>query len=57
MPLDGRRWATFIRLEWPTLIIFFSEARETKTSIWWNVWVLLATPAIWMAWFVNVCLL
>ncbi|CAA7269657.1 unnamed protein product [Cyclocybe aegerita] len=26
------------------------EARKTKTSIWWNVWVLLATPAVWMAW-------
>ncbi|KIM42677.1 hypothetical protein M413DRAFT_121554 [Hebeloma cylindrosporum] len=32
------------------------DARETKTSIWWNVWVLLATPAIWMAWFVNMSL-
>ncbi len=26
------------------------ETRKTKTSIWWNVWVLLATPAIWLAW-------
>ncbi|KAF8185178.1 hypothetical protein BJ912DRAFT_973825 [Pholiota molesta] len=26
------------------------EARKTHTSIWWNVWVLLATPAVWMAW-------
>ncbi|KAF9475835.1 hypothetical protein BDN70DRAFT_923746 [Pholiota conissans] len=26
------------------------EARKTNTSIWWNVWVLLATPAVWMAW-------
>jgi hypothetical protein len=27
------------------------EARKTHTSIWWNVWVLLATPAVWMAWY------
>ncbi|KAG6894776.1 hypothetical protein C0992_004732 [Termitomyces sp. T32_za158] len=26
------------------------EARKTKTVIWWNVWVLLAMPAIWMSW-------
>ncbi|RDB20239.1 hypothetical protein Hypma_012623 [Hypsizygus marmoreus] len=26
------------------------EARKTKTSIWWNVWVLLAMPAVWMSW-------
>ncbi|KAL4241249.1 hypothetical protein ABKN59_000004 [Abortiporus biennis] len=25
-------------------------AQKTRTSIWWNVWVLLATPAIWLAW-------
>ncbi|KAF8812655.1 hypothetical protein BYT27DRAFT_7159054 [Phlegmacium glaucopus] len=26
------------------------EAQKTNTSIWWNVWVLLAMPAIWMSW-------
>ncbi|KAH9483258.1 hypothetical protein JR316_0005362 [Psilocybe cubensis] len=26
------------------------EAQKTKTLIWWNVWVLLATPSVWMAW-------
>lgn len=26
------------------------EAQKTKTMIWWNVWVLLAMPAIWLAW-------
>lgn len=26
------------------------EARKTNTFIWWNVWVLLAMPAVWMAW-------
>ncbi|RDB30107.1 hypothetical protein Hypma_013948 [Hypsizygus marmoreus] len=26
------------------------EAQATKTFFWWNVWVLLATPAIWLAW-------
>ncbi|KAI0951749.1 hypothetical protein AcV7_007759 [Taiwanofungus camphoratus] len=26
------------------------EAQETKTAIWWNIWVLLATPAVWLAW-------
>ncbi|KAF8164730.1 hypothetical protein B0H34DRAFT_208824 [Crassisporium funariophilum] len=26
------------------------EARKDDTSIWWNVWVMLAMPAVWMAW-------
>jgi len=26
------------------------EARQTTTFIWWNVWVLLAMPAVWLAW-------
>ncbi|KAF8815765.1 hypothetical protein BYT27DRAFT_6655025 [Phlegmacium glaucopus] len=26
------------------------EAKRTETSLWWNVWILLATPAIWLIW-------
>jgi len=26
------------------------EAQKSRTSILWNVWVLLATPVIWLAW-------
>ncbi|TFK34905.1 hypothetical protein BDQ12DRAFT_656329 [Crucibulum laeve] len=26
------------------------EAKKSKTVIWWNVWVLLAMPAIWLTW-------
>ncbi|KAH9853279.1 hypothetical protein C2E23DRAFT_728784 [Lenzites betulinus] len=26
------------------------EAQKSRTAIWWNIWVLLATPAIWLAW-------
>lgn len=26
------------------------EARRTNTSLWWNVWVLLAMPVVWLAW-------
>ncbi|KAI0075404.1 hypothetical protein K474DRAFT_1559655, partial [Panus rudis PR-1116 ss-1] len=26
------------------------EARRTKTLIWWNIWVLLAMPAVWLSW-------
>ncbi|KAJ7663872.1 hypothetical protein DFH06DRAFT_986647 [Mycena polygramma] len=29
---------------------FANEAQKGTTSIWWNVWVLLAMPAIWLAW-------
>jgi hypothetical protein len=25
-------------------------AQRSRTSIWWNVWVLLAMPAVWLAW-------
>ncbi|EPQ59826.1 hypothetical protein GLOTRDRAFT_136583 [Gloeophyllum trabeum ATCC 11539] len=26
------------------------EAQRSKTSIWWNVWVMLAMPAVWLTW-------
>ncbi|TFY67068.1 hypothetical protein EVJ58_g1864 [Rhodofomes roseus] len=26
------------------------EAQRSKTSLLWNIWVMLATPAIWLAW-------
>ncbi|KIY44695.1 hypothetical protein FISHEDRAFT_77314 [Fistulina hepatica ATCC 64428] len=26
------------------------DARKTKTLMWWNVWVLLAMPAVWLSW-------
>ncbi|KIM41592.1 hypothetical protein M413DRAFT_27906 [Hebeloma cylindrosporum] len=26
------------------------EAKKTKTVIWWNVWVLLAMPVVWLTW-------
>ncbi|KAI0051467.1 hypothetical protein FA95DRAFT_1554561 [Auriscalpium vulgare] len=29
---------------------FADEAQKTKTSMLWNVWVLLALPSIWLAW-------
>ncbi|KAJ7618440.1 hypothetical protein FB45DRAFT_1063108 [Roridomyces roridus] len=29
---------------------FAEEARKTDTFIWWNVWTLLAMPAVFLAW-------
>ncbi|KAJ7499828.1 hypothetical protein FB451DRAFT_45994 [Mycena latifolia] len=29
---------------------FANEAQKGTPSIWWNVWVLLAMPATWLAW-------
>ncbi|KAJ6472660.1 hypothetical protein DFH09DRAFT_953981 [Mycena vulgaris] len=29
---------------------FATEAQKDTASIWWNVWVLLAMPATWLAW-------
>ncbi|TDL18534.1 hypothetical protein BD410DRAFT_793250 [Rickenella mellea] len=26
------------------------ETRATKTNIFWNVWIMLAMPAVWLAW-------
>ena len=26
------------------------EARKTRAALFWNIWVLLATPAVWLAW-------
>ncbi|KAK7459508.1 hypothetical protein VKT23_009491 [Stygiomarasmius scandens] len=28
----------------------YQEAQKTKTLLWWNVWILLAMPAVWMSW-------
>ncbi|KAJ7605313.1 hypothetical protein FB45DRAFT_767217, partial [Roridomyces roridus] len=33
---------------------FADEAQKSTTSIWWNVWVLLAMPAVWLAWAIGV---
>ncbi|KAK2463412.1 hypothetical protein APHAL10511_004498 [Amanita phalloides] len=38
-------------------IIWAKAAQETKTLIWWNVWVLLAMPAVWLAWSILLFLL
>ncbi|KAJ6616989.1 hypothetical protein B0H10DRAFT_1346813 [Mycena sp. CBHHK59/15] len=29
---------------------FANEAQKDTTNIWWNVWVLLAMPAVWLSW-------
>ncbi|KAJ7605342.1 hypothetical protein FB45DRAFT_1144654 [Roridomyces roridus] len=29
---------------------FAEEAQKSTTSIWWNVWVMLAMPTVWLAW-------
>ncbi|KAJ7133440.1 hypothetical protein C8R44DRAFT_611067, partial [Mycena epipterygia] len=29
---------------------FANAASKNTTSIWWNIWVLLAMPAIWLSW-------
>ncbi|KAJ7498068.1 hypothetical protein B0H11DRAFT_1715205 [Mycena galericulata] len=29
---------------------FANEAQKGTTSIWWNIWVLLAMPAVWLSW-------
>lgn len=28
------------------------QAQKNRTLIWWNVWVMLAMPAVWMSWYV-----
>ncbi|KIK63945.1 hypothetical protein GYMLUDRAFT_40154 [Collybiopsis luxurians FD-317 M1] len=30
--------------------IWAEEAQKTRTLVYWNVWVLLAMPAVWMSW-------
>jgi hypothetical protein len=37
---------------WQHDFIFTQEAQKMKTSILWNVWVLLAMPVVWMSWWV-----
>ncbi len=33
------------------ILMLLQEAQKSKTVIWWNVWVLLAMPAIWLTWY------
>ncbi|KAF8816715.1 MFS general substrate transporter [Phlegmacium glaucopus] len=40
----GTMRTTYKAAEWAR------EAQESKTSIFWNVWVLLAMPTTWLAW-------
>ena len=46
-------WATvrilLYRVKLP-LLINNQEAQKSRTGIFWNVWVLLAMPAAWLAW-------
>ncbi|KAJ7609072.1 hypothetical protein FB45DRAFT_762616, partial [Roridomyces roridus] len=32
---------------------FAEEAQKSTASIWWNVWVMLAMPTVWLAWSVT----
>ncbi|KAH9012882.1 hypothetical protein EDB84DRAFT_1444481 [Lactarius hengduanensis] len=59
-------WETFVASlvrEWKTLNVLSAlllsmyrasrwaeEAQKTETAIFWNVWVLLALPGVWLAW-------
>ncbi|KAF9044122.1 hypothetical protein BJ165DRAFT_181601 [Panaeolus papilionaceus] len=40
----GTMRKTYKAAEWA------SEAKRTRTGIFWNVWVMLAMPATWLAW-------
>ncbi|KAF9044124.1 hypothetical protein BJ165DRAFT_181750 [Panaeolus papilionaceus] len=40
----GTMRKTYKAAEWA------SEAKRTRTGIFWNVWVMLAMPAAWLAW-------
>jgi hypothetical protein len=40
----GTMRTTYKAVEWA------SEAQQSETSIFWNVWVLLAMPTTWLAW-------
>ena len=49
------RWAE-VRLTHPSTLhstpthLCQQEAQKTETAIFWNIWVLLALPGIWLAW-------
>ncbi|KNZ78097.1 hypothetical protein J132_02288 [Termitomyces sp. J132] len=44
------RYLAFLALVTHKAAEWAEEAQKTKTFIWWNVWVLLAMPAIWLSW-------
>ncbi len=47
------RWAEVslnLMKDYNTSLNVLQEARKTYTVIWWNAWILLAMPAVWLAW-------
>ena len=49
-------WLLLVK-HYSTTNVTQQEAKKTKTVIWWNIWVLLAMPAIWLAWaMVSFCI-
>lgn len=38
-------------------MVLLQEAKKTKTHIFWNVWVLLAMPLVWLSWSILLFLL
>jgi len=42
---------TALSSRWECILTFIlQESQQTQLVIWWNVWVLLAMPATWLAW-------
>ena len=39
---------------WTDLRWIVQEAKKINKSIWWNVWVLLAMPAVWLSWYEDI---
>ncbi|KAJ7621868.1 hypothetical protein DFH06DRAFT_767146 [Mycena polygramma] len=55
-----REWKTLniisVLLLSAILTMFYQEAQKNTANIWWNVWVLLAMPAIWLSWSITMFL-
>lgn len=52
----GAAWAQVLQIIETFLVDFhfflFQEAQKSESGIWWNIWVMLAMPATWLAWYV-----
>lgn len=38
-------------------VLWAQEAKRTQMCIWWNVRIMLAMPAIWVTWFMTLCII
>jgi len=48
--LDIREWIMFLGFRRSNTNLVSKAAAQTSTPLYWNMWLFLALPAVWLAW-------